>query len=117
MSDLIDRQAAIDAIKREQAYYAPEDGAEIFYEYNHAIKALKNLPSAQPERKRGKWELKEDILSWEGTFDGYFCSECGKGFLNDLCCNNGADWVDVKKDFKFCPFCGADMRGEENETD
>lgn len=40
---------AIDALKKEQAYYASEDGAEIFYEYNHAIKALKNLPSAEPE--------------------------------------------------------------------
>ena len=69
----------------------------------------------EPERKKGKWELQEDIFSWEGIFDGYFCSECGKGFLNDLCCNNGTDWFDVKKDFKFCPFCGADMRGGQDE--
>ena len=76
------------------------------------IEMFKDVLPAEP--KKGKWELKEDLLSWEGTFDGYFCSECGKGFLSDLCCNNGADWVDVKKDFKFCPFCGADMRGETN---
>lgn len=52
--DTISRQAAIDALKKEQAYYAHEDGAEIFYEYRHAIKALKNLPSAQPEIIRCK---------------------------------------------------------------
>lgn len=67
MSDLIDRQAAIDAIKREQAYYAPEDGAEIFYEYNHAIKALKNLPSAQPTAEP-KWipvtERLPEVRQW-----------------------------------------------------
>lgn len=45
--DLISRQDVIDALAKGQAYYSPEDGAEIFYEYNHAIKALKNLPSAQ----------------------------------------------------------------------
>ena len=38
---------AIDALKKEQAHYAHEDGAEIFYEYRHALKALKNLPAAQ----------------------------------------------------------------------
>lgn len=52
--DLISRQDAIDALKNEQSHYAHEDGVEIFYEYNHAIKALKNLPSAQPEIIRCK---------------------------------------------------------------
>lgn len=109
MSDLIDRQAVIDALEKwfNGVFGIKEsDGTATIF------KRIRELPPKEP--KKGKWELKEDILSWEGTFDGYFCSECGKGFLNDLCCNNGDDWVDVKKDFKFCPFCGADMRGETN---
>ena len=51
MNDLISRQAAIDALKNEQSHYAHEDGVEIFYEYNRAIKALEKLPSAQPEQQ------------------------------------------------------------------
>lgn len=52
------------------------------------------------ERKQGKW------------VDGY-CSECG--------CDVPAYIIDWKwqkdMDAKFCPMCGADMRGEANETD
>ena len=113
MSDYISRQAAIDAMA---TILDNPNHAEFLYG-DEICKVLNELPSIQTERKKGKWELKEDILSWEGTFDGYFCSECGKGFLNDLCCNNGADWVDVQKDFKFCPFCGADMRTKETDRD
>ncbi len=59
------------------------------------ISNIKELPSAQPERKRGKWIDNRDV-SW-------MCSECGK-------------WLDVLQgDVKmnFCPNCGADMRESE----
>ena len=57
--DLIDRQAAIDALEREKTYcrafregYAPVD---VFEKYNagltDGIKAISSLPSAQPEWK------------------------------------------------------------------
>ena len=76
-------------------------------------KRFLELPILDIETPKGKWELSEGVLSYEGTFDGYFCSECGKGFLDDLCCNNGADEIRVNQEFNFCPFCGADMRGEQ----
>ena len=101
MSDLIDRQAAIDAIKREQAYYAPEDGAEIFYEYNHAIKALKNLPSAQPKRKKGKWIMHHDGILWRREWGS--CSHCGNT-LDFAGLNAG------RGNANFCPNCGARMK-------
>ena len=115
MSDLTDRQAAIDALGERPMVWTDSDyelGQRNQYDSDKVH--LELVPSVE-ERKKGKWELQEDIFSWEGIFDGYFCSECGKGFLNDLCCNNGTDWFDVKKDFKFCPFCGADMRGGQDE--
>ena len=59
--------------------------------------------------KHGRWKITEDVLSYEGRFDFIGCSKCGKGFLDDLCQNNGADFVSVKNDFLFCPFCGAKM--------
>lgn len=62
MKDLIDRQAAIEALEREKTYcrafregYAPTD---VFAKYNagliDGIKALSSLPSAQPEIIRCK---------------------------------------------------------------
>ena len=62
MSDLISRQAAIDAIMGEptDAHY-PSWYAE----------RLEQLPSAQPERKKGKW-----------IYDGdcYICDQCKSAF-------------------------------------
>lgn len=54
------------------------------------------LPSAQPERKKGKWIHHTD---WEHDGEcGYECSVCGMG-------------SDV--DYDFCMRCGADMRTSE----
>lgn len=52
------------------------------------------------ERKKGKWNLVEYP-------DGYYhteCSECGCEYSEN---------VYFDHDAKFCPSCGADMRGEE----
>ncbi len=45
--------------------------------------------------KYGKWIEQENY--------GYVCSSCGKYFFID---------DEGKRDFHFCPHCGADMRGE-----
>ena len=51
---------------------------------------IERLPSAQPWRKMGKW-----IVYYE-------CPKCGE----------------ITKDFtEYCPFCDADMRGGQDETD
>lgn len=78
MSDLISRQDAIDAV-----HYYIESGykCDIFQE-------LKNLPSAEPERKKGEW------ISHENYDE---CSKCH--------CLTAVG-------FNYCPHCGADMRGE-----
>ena len=61
MSDLIDRQKAIDAVcsvcgndcdKSEFVYDAPQDKQVILCPEHYA---LTSLPSAQPEPKTGKW--------------------------------------------------------------
>lgn len=54
----------------------------------------------EPERKKGQWELIEE------DWNVYRCSACGE------------DWVletatPQENNMNFCPFCGADMRGEE----
>lgn len=51
---------------------------------------IMRFPSAEPEQKTGKWIID----------DGHVCcSECG-----EIC-----------KEYNYCPYCGADMRGETNE--
>ena len=93
--DTISRQTAIDAIMSLFGFNAED-------EYGSALtETLNGLPSAQPERKTGKWRHYEGYLS---------CSECGTEYDDDImthCCD------DVPK---FCPNCGADMRGEEDGT-
>lgn len=76
---------------------------EEFHQNNQAIgnytAELVKLPSAQPERKRGRW-LPDNRPG--GGF--WVCSECkfpSEAFAADVL-------------YKFCPNCGADMRGERD---
>lgn len=90
MSDLIERQDVIDAV-----HYYIESGykCDIFQE-------LKDLPSAEPERKTGKWIKHIDDLFPEESMEE--CSECHE-----------MQFIDNGKCDKYCPNCGADMRGEK----
>lgn len=75
----------------EQIY---TNGAELV-----PIFRMKQWFDYEPERKTGKWEIYV-ISMLDG--EGCKCSECGF---------EGVPYWD------FCPNCGAEMRGEENETD
>ena len=93
MSDLISRQAAIDDIKAIYEYHDTVTEDRI-------IDHLKRLPSAQPERKKGKW-IPQDHNKTNGiasTLVYYYpkCSVCGH-------CGNYTN---------FCPNCGAKMDEE-----
>lgn len=73
------------------------------YEDTKRIKALNKLPSAQSERKTGKWvELSHGIL-----FHIYKCNLCGNTIdINGI--NEG------RGNANYCPSCGARMDGEED---
>ena len=93
MNDLISRQDAIDAVERH--YRIDNDLLEVIaYE-------IRQLSSAQPEHPKGKWiRMIADGVYW------YECSECHeKPLLNR--------WLKLDERSKYCPNCGADMRGEE----
>lgn len=61
MSDLIDRQAVLDAVN----------------DCGICIQKIVDLPPAQPQRKKGKWIYHSN---WEVDGEcGYECSECGMG--------------------------------------
>lgn len=108
MKDLIDRQQAIDELMENVPEVWKDDDYELGMRNQHRsdVGIIEALPSVQP-RKKGRWIYGE---SEEGN-DGYFCSQCG----------NFVPWIykefdiDFIKEFKFCPSCGADMRGDEDE--
>ena len=96
MDDLITRQAAIDATWFEPSYTDP---LNVLTEVRDRLKAL---PSAQPERKKGKWILECDA---EGEGDNlYRCPECG--------CNYSCQEYDIPN---FCPNCGSYNGGENHD--
>lgn len=98
MSDLIDRQAAIDG----KICIQRSNGVEIYDDYAVPVEYLEQLPPAQPERIKGRW------ISADAIFGGepFYCSECGE---------NTRDTVMGKPRWNFCPNCGVDMRGEQDD--
>ena len=109
MADLIDRQAAIDILMKEwKAYKDYPYVSHVRHGLEIAIAILDNkVPSAQRTgRKKGKLIGTE----YDGYADGnpvYYewkCSECGCIF------------EDEEPTYNFCPNCGADMRGEQNDS-
>lgn len=115
MSDLIDRQAAIEHLKKrlyetalnsitEHPYY--EDMAD-----NRVDVWMNELPSIDPERKKGKWIIKDN----PGT--GWYrvtCSECGEDVTSVI--PMIGFFPNVKALWNFCPDCGAEMRERKEDA-
>lgn len=103
MSDLISRQAAIEAVRKIGGALASitTDGHETILIDKAAVQTeLMFLPTAEP--KKGKWirhGLKSVNIPW-----GYDCSACGAWFVV------GDDTVEK---FACCPKCGARMERSE----
>ena len=102
MDDLISRQAAIDEITEYGS------GNTTYMSVAELKRRIEQLPSAQPERNRGKWIYGEDN-SGTGR-DGWFCSECGHFEMWDYSEDMKSAELNLPK---YCPNCGADMRGEQ----
>lgn len=94
MDDTISRQAAIDVLE-ERLQAGGYSNVALVSELNRSIGYLMHLPSAQPERKQGKWIFVRDEEAGNAL---YMCSECGKGDIH-------APEVRVP----YCWNCGAQM--------
>ncbi len=121
MNDMISRQAAIDAMRK--ALYDYEDKMEkqfqesdeldvaewivhrIFVQNMNAIdrKVIMDSPTAQPERKRGKWRIYVDC---EGKTRRCTCNLCGHK-TDEYC------WESPN----YCENCGAEMEDGEEEDE
>ena len=103
-NELISRQAAIDVLRTcydtEAITYT--NGKE-YIDYDQALDLMENLPSAQPERQKGKW------IKITNVNHTYVCSVCGRLLVNITDGENK-----VTKYYPFC-HCGADMREGEKE--
>ena len=72
------------------------------------ISGVKALPSAQTERKKGKWIERNPRNSPDCRL--IECSECGNAYIVGYNINYD-DWIDGRN---FCMKCGADLRGGSN---
>lgn len=123
---LIDGQAAIDALKRDEAY--DEDIPNRADGVRDAIITIMGLPSVQPELNTqlytdgfndGYAQCKKDNAQWVpkkgkwidmGDFEQ--CSACKGTHLKEVNTVYGkVIWIKSA----YCPNCGADMRGEKHE--
>lgn len=93
MDDLISRQAAIDALKRDEALVRA-------FGYQHAIDAIQELPSAQPEITQNDIEL-------------YCKQRCLTVITNELFCEMKTRWAQPEivrcKDCKHNTLCFSDV--------
>jgi len=108
MSDMIYRQDAIDAMCELMHHWFGGDPKD---EVREIKRELEKLLSAQPERKKGKWiHGREVCREYMGTalitvqYSHWECSVCGYRTENEPI-------------WKFCPNCGAYMRGGKDGLD
>ena len=100
MDDLISRQAVKDMIKNHKSDFSTEK------DYRTARACVNAVPSSQP--KTGEWIIATGMMPPE--FHGHhICSECCNFANMEPPFGNREDLS------KFCPYCGAKMRGADDE--
>ena len=130
MSDLIERQKALDAVNDcgiciQKILDIPSAELETFefcsggdnpckeydqekhccHRWTKVIRqTVEEMKSAEPERKKGKWEV-QPSTGEDRPFIWWKCSECGHVIFSET-------ERDRKEFHAFCGRCGADMRGE-----
>ena len=116
MKDLIERQAAIDAINTWDKFGADErcrivrwhEGLELYVRLRDVLTSIVNLPVAQSERKTGKWIERNPQNSDKCRL--IECDQCG--FSHIVGFNVPYEhWIENRN---FCERCGADMRCEDD---
>lgn len=102
MDELISRREAIKVVRASCHWdypWASKSPKDIMAD---AVNALKELPSAQPEIKTGRWICEDTGL----MVTEYKCSECGRIVRDDT-------GYDVYLDHPYC-HCGAKMLKTKN---
>ena len=108
MNDLISRQAALDALEREQTLDERPITETRWFDLGlrKAQEVLSDLPSAEPERKTGKW-LERRVVHSTVEWQSCKCSVCGR-YDTRL-------YTYSFYEPNFCSRCGAEMKKGEEE--
>ena len=94
MSDLIDRQKAIDAISKKQGGFFDQDAeidTAVLYVYSECKAIIKDLPSVQP--RKGNWIDYSD-----------------EGYVECPFCHSATNCDGNKDELHYCFSCGAELR-------
>ena len=108
MDDLIRREDAIKKIMglNMQVYEGNACvGTRTYLTKEEIIYAIDELPSAEPEQKKGKWI--DGMLYYdfdESEWEKVKCSVCENFVTKQIFYHDNK--------YHYCPYCGADMRGE-----
>lgn len=101
MSGLIERDRVLNLLKKHKSGLQGMKGPLSIVEYyiGKLIEKINEMPSAEPERKKGKW-----LMNGERYGHMYWrCSLCGEE----------VDYIGAN----FCSNCGSYNGGEQSETD
>jgi len=108
VEDCISRQVAIDTI---ESWLSCDDYNEAERHIMRAMQSvLYDLPSVTPQRKRGKW-IEVEICNCHAALR---CSVCDR-VIEPTFTFGEYSYENIKKWYPFC-HCGADMRGDTDET-
>ena len=105
MDDCIRRQQAIDALKSRKTAEQSSAGVMRNAVVDFCIGIIKKLPSAQPKPEIGHW-----VEIGDEPYDEWECDVCGFT-IDGSGCIDPEEYRDI---YRFCPNCGADMRGEQD---
>lgn len=94
MSDLIRREDAIEILSERAESLRGMQG-DLGGACRGAMRIIESLPSAEPERKKGKWSNYKDE---------HCCSVCHSVVISDC-------WDDEIR-YDYCPYCSAEMEWE-----
>lgn len=98
MTDFIERKAAFDAAQ------------EHFCDSARTLEAIETLPAADVRPVvRGRWVKSHAVVGIDAKTCGVKIGE------TDRCSVCGEEFVRPIKEYKFCPNCGADMKGGDGE--
>lgn len=92
----------------ETGQYECKDRAKTLAEFRAQRKALIQRLGEYEDRVEGEWIYHECVSSYDGLLSGYSCSCCGVFIYDEV-------FEDTSFPNKYCPDCGAKMKGENDE--
>ena len=100
MSDLLRREDAIEILSERAESLRGMQG-DLGGACRGAMRIIESLPSAEPERKKGWWEVQPSI-NGDRPFIWWKCSVCGNVIYSET-------ERDRREFHAFCGRCGAEM--------